>query len=83
MNNPKLVPGEIVVRISSKAVVGKEFTSANQILWRTTTASKVSVFGVFLVRIFPYSVQTRESKDQKNSEYRQFLRSEHQFYTFI
>ena len=35
------------------------------------TARKVSVFGVFLVHIFPHS-------DQKNSEYRHFLRSEWQ-----
>ena len=35
------------------------------------TARKVSVFGVFLVHIFPHS-------DQKNSKYRHFLRSEWQ-----
>ena len=35
------------------------------------TARKVSVFGVFLVHISPHS-------DQKNSEYRHFLRSEWQ-----
>ena len=50
------------------------------------TAWKVSVFGVFLVRIFPhsdwlrrdislYSVRMRENTDQKNSEYRFFSRS--------
>ena len=50
------------------------------------TAWKLSVFGVFLVRIFShldwrrkdmeYSVQMRENADQKNSEYRHFSRSE-------
>ena len=49
------------------------------------TARKVSVFGVFLARIFPhsdwirrdteYSVQMREKPDQKNSKYVQFWRS--------
>ena len=51
------------------------------------TVWKVCVFGVFLVRIFPhsdwmrrdseypYSVQIRENKDQKNSEYGHFSRS--------
>ena len=52
------------------------------------TAWKASVFGVFLVRIFPhrteygeilrispYSVRMRENADQKNSEYRCFSRS--------
>ena len=50
----------------------------------TTTAWKVSVFGVFLVRIFrhsrissisPFSVPMRENTDQKNSEYGHFSRS--------
>ena len=49
------------------------------------TALKVSVFGVILVRIFPYSdwilhispysVQMRENSDQNNSEYGHFLSS--------
>ena len=47
------------------------------------TAEKVSVYGVFLVLIFPhsklnteiYSVKVRENKDQKTSEYGHFLRS--------
>ena len=39
------------------------------------TALKVSVFGVILVCIFPYSVQMRENTDQNNSKYRQILRS--------
>ena len=33
------------------------------------------VFGVILVRIFPYSVQMWENADQNNSEYGHFLRS--------
>ena len=50
---------------------------------------KVSVFGVSLVRIFrirtecgeilptsPYSIRMRKNIDQKNSEYRRFLRSD-------
>ena len=49
----------------------------------STTAWKVSVFGIILVRIFPqsdlrifpYSVQMRENANQNNSEYRHFLRS--------
>ena len=41
----------------------------------SNTVWKVSVFGVFLVRIFPYSVQMCENTDQKNSEYGHFLRS--------
>ena len=49
------------------------------------TAWKVSVFGVFLVRIFPnldwmrrnteYSIRMRENKNQKSSEYGPFSRS--------
>ena len=39
------------------------------------TAWNVSVFGVILVRIFPYSVRMRENVDQNNSEYGNLLRS--------
>ena len=39
-------------------------------------AWKVSVFGVILVSIFPYSVRMRENADHDNSEYGHFLRSE-------
>ena len=46
------------------------------------TAGKVSVFGVFSVRIYqhsdnisPYSVWMRENTDKKNSEYGHFSRS--------
>ena len=53
--------------------------SANSI-----TAWKVSLFEVFLVRIFPhsdkissYSVRMRENRDQKNSEYGRCSRSEY------
>ena len=51
------------------------------------TVQKMSFFGVFLVRIFPYSdwirrdteysVRIRENTDQKNSEYGHFSRSEY------
>ena len=34
------------------------------------------VFGVILVRIFPYSVRMRENADQNDSEYGHFSRSE-------
>ena len=37
----------------------------------TMTLWKVSIFGVFLVRILPYSVRMRKNEDQKNSEYEQ------------
>ena len=40
------------------------------------TVWKVSVFGVILVRIFPYSVRMRENPDHNNSEYGHFLRKE-------
>ena len=40
----------------------------------SSTARKVSVFGVFS-RISPYSVRTRENTDQKNFEKGQFSRS--------
>ena len=57
---------------------------------KTNTAWKVSVFGDFLVRIFPlsdwirrdtkylspYSARMRENMDQRNSKYGHFLRSE-------
>ena len=36
------------------------------------TVRKVSKYGVFLVRIFPYSFQIRENTDQKNSVFGQF-----------
>ena len=36
---------------------------------------KVSVFGVFLVRIFPNLDWIPENRDQKNSEYEHFSRS--------
>ena len=39
------------------------------------TAWKVSVFGVILVRISPYSVWMRENTDHNNSKYGHFLRS--------
>ena len=35
----------------------------------------MSVFGVILVHIFPYSVRMRENADQTNSEYGHFSRS--------
>ena len=51
------------------------------------TSWKLSVFWVILVRIFlhsdrilrisPYSVRMRENRDQNNSEYGRFLRSEY------
>ena len=34
----------------------------------------MSIFGVFLIHVFPYSVRMRENMDQKNSEYRHFSR---------
>ena len=39
------------------------------------TAWKKSVFGVILIRIFPYSVRMRENTDQNNYEYGHFSRS--------
>ena len=61
---------------------------ARDFCFETFTALKVSVFGVFLVHFFShldrkrelrsislYSVQMRESMDQKNSEYVHFSRS--------
>ena len=47
-----------------------------QNLFCNETASKVSVFEVFLVRIFLHPDRIRENKDQKNSEYGHFLRNE-------
>ena len=41
------------------------------------TAWKLSVFGVALVRISPYSVRMRENTDQKNCKNGHFLRSEY------
>ena len=35
----------------------------------------MSVFGLFLARIFPYSVRMGENTDQKKSEYEHFSRS--------
>ena len=48
------------------------------------TASKVSVFGVFLVCIFPQSVLSRNSGKygQENSEYGQFSRCDTFFFSF-
>ena len=40
------------------------------------TAKKSAVFGVILVRIFPYSDWIQENADQNNSEYGHFLRSD-------
>ena len=37
---------------------------------------QVSVFGVFLVRIFPYSARMPENADHKNSKYGHVLRSD-------
>ena len=60
-----------------------------------TTAWKVSVFELFwpvfshtqteygeILRISPYSVRMRENKDQKNSEYGRFSRSELQNFSW-
>ena len=53
-------------------------------IFKDSTACKVSVFGVFLVCIFPHSArieslriqsEMRESKDQKNPEYGHFSRN--------
>ena len=41
----------------------------------SVTAWKVSIFAVFLVRIFPHSDLIRENTDQKNSEYGHFSHS--------
>ena len=63
------------------------YTSSLRVTYiQTTTVQKVSVFEVFLVRIFPhsdrirrdtpsYSARMQESTDQKNSEYGHFLPS--------
>ena len=40
-----------------------------------TTAWRVPVFGVFLIRIFPHSDWIRENTDQINSKYGHFSRS--------
>ena len=42
----------------------------------TYTTWKVSLFGVIVVRISPYSVRMRENTDQNNSAYGHFLRSD-------
>ena len=39
----------------------------------------MSKYGVFLVRIFPYSVQIQENTDQKSSVFEHFLRSVHAY----
>ena len=56
----------------------KSFCFVN-IYGKFSSALKVSVFGVILVRIFPvsffpYSVQMRKNADQNYSEYELFLR---------
>ena len=70
-----------------KKYLGVCQTSMMELFCENNTAQKVSVFGDFLVRIFlhsgsffllhisPYLVQMWENTDQKNSEYRHFLRS--------
>ena len=66
---------------------GKEVIVVGEEVWestvRQTTMWKVSVFGVFLVGIFPHSywtqrgtVRMRVNTDRKNSEYGHFSRSE-------
>ena len=42
-----------------------------QIEWQYISR-KVSVFGVILVRIFPYSARIQENTDQKNFEYEHY-----------
>ena len=49
----------------------KFFLSAS----KDNTTWKMSVFGVILVRIFPYSARMRENTGRNNSEYGHFLRS--------
>ena len=46
--------------------------------FEANTTWKVSVFGVFLVRIFLHSDQMRENTDNKNSEYGHFILSVNQ-----
>ena len=63
------------------------WTTLNTDSCLVSTAWKMSVFGVFLVRVFPhldwilrfspYSVRMRENTDQKNSEYGHFSHSVH------
>ena len=45
-------------------------------LYSASVFVKVSVFGVILARIFPYSVRVRENVGQNNSEYWHFLLSD-------
>ena len=52
-----------------------DFELIYQIFLSSFTAWKVSVFGVFLVGIFPHSDWIWENMDQKNSEYGHFSRS--------
>ena len=52
---------------------------AYDLIFALCTAKKVSVFGVFVVRIFPHSNWMRrgtEYADQKNSKYGQFSRTD-------
>ena len=51
--------------------------------WKQHTAWKMSLFGVILVRVFPYSFQMRENTDQKNSEYGYFSRSDIQLFAIF
>ena len=55
------------------------FTNEESISIGNSILREVSVFGVFLVSIFPhsdwYSVRMRENTDQKNSEYIHFSRN--------
>ena len=57
--------GERINMIHSKA-------NTHQLQW-FSTVWKVSVFGVILVRISPYSVRMRENVNPNNSEYGHFF----------
>ena len=56
--------------IYSKKPSGKVFRG--KITFFLFTAWKMFVFGVFLVRVFPYSVRMWGNTDLENSEYRHF-----------
>ena len=64
-----------LIIIWSKEIFSTKLISTYKQKFKTITSWKVSVLGVFLVRIFPYSVRMREYKDKKNSECGRFSRN--------
>ena len=78
-SNKNLKTNRLVYKIGKLSSIQKQLSmkscSEDMFFIRHITTFKVSMFGVTVVRIFPYSVWMRKNADQNNSAYGHFSRS--------